>query len=134
MLPRGLRNNNPLNVRKSSQSWKGKLVPGSDPAFEQFVSLEYGLRCAFIILRTYIKKYRCDTPSAIIARWAPAVENDVKAYVRSVEQITRLNRNQRLKFSEKNAICLLVWAMAYVENGQYISFGRVENAYEMVRS
>lgn len=130
-LPRGIRNNNPLNIRRSGQPWRGKIIPGTDPEFEQFDCLESGIRAAFIILRTYIKKYRCDTPARIIARWAPASENDTKKYIEHVETISLLPRHQRLALSEKNAICRLLWAMARFECGREIGFGHFENAYAL---
>ena len=132
MSPRGIRNNNPLNIRKSAQPWRGKITPGSDAEFEQFVSFEYGARAAFVIIRTYIKKYRCDTPAKIIQRWAPPSENNTNAYIANVTRISGLPSDKRLVFSEKNKICRLVWAMAQVECGCDISFGRLENAYAMV--
>ena len=49
-LPRGLRNNNPLNIRRSSQPWRGKVANPTDKDFEQFISMEDGLRAAFVIL------------------------------------------------------------------------------------
>lgn len=130
-LPRGLRNNNPLNIRRSSQPWRGKVANPTDKDFEQFISMEHGLRAAFVIIRTYIKKYRCDTPRKIVARWAPAVENDVDAYVHRVQLISLLRPDQKLAFTQKNPMCRLVWAMAKVECGQFVSFGRIEKAYAM---
>ena len=51
---RGLRNNNPLNIVKSENiNWQGEVKPSTDPNFAQFETLEYGLRAAFKLLRTY---------------------------------------------------------------------------------
>ena len=36
-LPRGIRNNNPLNIRKGC-NWKGERHPQTDKAFEEFES------------------------------------------------------------------------------------------------
>ena len=59
---RGLRNNNPLNLRKTSAKWLGK-IPSTDKDFEQFTSLEMGLRAGAINIKTQInvrkKKYSC---------------------------------------------------------------------------
>ena len=132
--PRGIRNNNPLNIRRSAQKWKGKIEAVGDLDFEQFISLEHGLRAAFVILRTYITKYRCDTPRRIIARWAPATENNVDAYVQHVAKISLLKPDERIRFNQKNPMCRLIWAMAKVECGVFVSFGRIENAYVMAQS
>ena len=47
-LTRGLRNNNPLNIRKGND-WQGE-TKGSDPSFETFQSMAYGYRAAIKIL------------------------------------------------------------------------------------
>ncbi len=72
MLPRGIRNNNPLNIRRSKDKWKGLRAVQADAQFCQFESLEYGWRAAFYLLtRTYYHKYRLFTIRAIISKWAP---------------------------------------------------------------
>lgn len=53
MLHIGLRNNNPLNIRKTKEVWVGEKVPLADPNFKQFESVEYGHRAAFVNLGTY---------------------------------------------------------------------------------
>ena len=47
MLPRGIRNNNPLNIRRGKDQWKGLRAQQTDASFCQFESLEYGWRAAF---------------------------------------------------------------------------------------
>ena len=63
MLPRGIRNNNPLNIRRTAKDqWKGLRAQQTDASFCQFESLEYGWRAAFYLLtRTYYHKYRLST-------------------------------------------------------------------------
>lgn len=131
--PRGLRNNNPLNIRKSNTPWQGKKIPSSDPAFEQFTSLEFGLRAALVNIRTYIKRDRLETIPQIIRKWAPASDgNNTQAYVDTVCKKTNLTPFVRIKYTDKNALCRLVWAMAFVECGEEISFGKVENAWALI--
>ena len=131
--PRGIRNNNPLNIRKGND-WQGERHPQTDPAFEEFESMEMGLRAGFKVLQSYVKK-RIDTPSAIIARWAPANENNTQAYLDYVCKRARLNPNERLKFEqsgiEKNKLCCMVWAMVEMETGVTLSFQLIENAYSI---
>lgn len=128
--PRGIRNNNPLNIRKGN-NWQGERPTQTDPSFEEFQSLEMGIRAAFIIIRNYMKR-RINTPRKIIETWAPRSENNTAAYISSACKMACLNPDERILFTEKNKVCRLVWAMAYVECGQVISFGRVENAYALV--
>ena len=46
-LPRGLRNNNPGNIRKNSDVFQGEKT-SSDKEFKQFKSMAYGYRAIFI--------------------------------------------------------------------------------------
>ena len=83
MLPRGLRNNNPLNIRIGN-TWLGEKVHPTDDEFEEFVSLAYGIRAAFVILRRYIRRYHLNTVRLIVERWAPRSENETEKYIQFV--------------------------------------------------
>lgn len=131
-LPRGLRNNNPLNIVKSGIPWRGKIANGTDPTFEQFSSLAYGVRAALLNLRGYITRHYVDTPLTIIHRWSPDGEKLEASYLRAVCYKGGFKEHERIKWANKNQVCRLVWAMAYVECGQEIPFGVVENAYSMI--
>ena len=50
MIARSIRNNNPLNIRRSTDQWKGLAAKQNDPAFFKFGSREMGWRAAFVIL------------------------------------------------------------------------------------
>lgn len=131
-LPRGIRNNNPLNIRHSSSRWRGLAEKQTDSQFCQFKAMRWGLRAAFVILRTYINRYRCDTISKIINRFAPASENNTAAYISSVCAATGLQPHERLKFSDKTKLCSIVKAMHIVENGgDYIPYCDIESGYGM---
>ena len=60
-LPRGLRNNNPLNIRHSASRWQGARVEQTDKAFVQFTSMKMGYRAAWRILETYYKHFEATT-------------------------------------------------------------------------
>jgi len=113
-MPLGFRNNNPLNLVVCGYAWKGKLEPKG--RFERFCSLEYGTRAALRNLRTYINRYQRNTIHKIISAWAPATENDTKAYIQAVSQWTGLPANQQLAF-EKETMFTLFDAMTRMENG-----------------
>lgn len=130
--PRGLRNNNPLNIRHSTNKWQGLAESQTDSEFCQFRNVFWGIRAAFVIIKTYITKYKCNTPGTIISRWAPSNENDTEAYILAVTKKAVLDRGERLAFSDKNKLCRLLWGMAFVENGQEVPFNYFERAYAMV--
>lgn len=78
-LSRGIRNNNPFNIRRSKSCWKG-LVPSNDKEFCTFSTVTYGLRAGLVLLRNYVRK-GFNTPRKIVHRYAPPVENDIDAYL-----------------------------------------------------
>ena len=90
MLPRGIRNNNPLNIRRTAKDqWMGLRAQQTDASFCQFESLEFGWRAAFYLLtRTYYHKYRLYTIRKIISKWAPPNENLTATYIQNVCRLT----------------------------------------------
>ncbi len=86
---RGLRNNNPGNIRHG-QAWQGRNPVQTDKSFIQFDSPVYGIRAINKILKTYSTIYGLNTVRGIISRWAPPVndkgkkENDTESYINSV--------------------------------------------------
>lgn len=121
MTPRNIRNNNPLNIRRSKDKWQGLAAKQSDSSFFKFESMEMGWRAAFIILtKTYYHKYRLFTIRKIINRWAPSVENDTDAYIKRVSDLTGIAPDEPLGIpslypSRWMAVGL---AMAIVEGGR----------------
>jgi hypothetical protein len=80
--PRGIRNNNPLNIEWNAlNNWVG--LTGTDGRFCIFDTPENGIRAAAKILDSYAKR-GINTIQKIIETWAPATENNVAAYVDSV--------------------------------------------------
>lgn len=129
-IPRGIRNNNPLNIRIGN-TWLGEVPDPTDSEFEQFVSARYGLRAGFCILRRYIKRYGKNTIAKIIPTWAPSSENDVESYIRIVCTRSKLERDAILSFDDKPTMCALVSAMCVAECGQTIPFDIIESSYDI---
>ena len=119
-LPRGIRNNNPLNIRRSKDKWQGLRAQQTDAAFCQFETMAYGWRAAFVLLtHTYYHTYRLFTIRNIIRRWAPENENNTEAYIRNVWRLTGIDPNEPLGIpSDKPGRWIaLGLAMAMQENG-----------------
>ena len=53
MKTRGLRNNNPLNIRHSKDRWVGACVKQTDKSFVQFESMAYGYRAAWKVMESW---------------------------------------------------------------------------------
>jgi len=128
--PRGIRNNNPLNIRIGNV-WLGEVKKPTDKSFEQFISMEYGIRAGFVILRRYIRRYGIDTIAEIVARWAPSSENNTKAYISAVAKRTRLNPGLPVRFEDKEIMCSIVSAMIEVECGCSVPMEKIKKGYEL---
>lgn len=112
--PLGIRNNNPLNIRKSSTVWQGEVTP--DSAFEKFESIDYGMRAALMLLRSYYTKYGKKTITDIINRWAPPVENNTSAYVLHVEKASGIPKGKILSL-DADTFTRIATAMGQMEVG-----------------
>lgn len=128
--PRGIRNNNPLNIRIGN-TWLGERPHPTDKAFEEFVSMEYGIRAAFMILRRYIRRYGLNTIPQIVSTWAPSSENDTQKYIEVVCQCSGIPADEVIYYDDKVAMCRLVDAMAFVECGKHIGFKTIEKGYDI---
>lgn len=133
---RGIRNNNPLNIRKGN-NWKGERKKQTDPAFEEFESMQMGLRAGFIILRNYITGYggrsaKFNTIEKIISRWAPPSENATRKYIDFVSTCCKKEPKEVISFTDESTMVELVRAMCFVECGQWLDFDTIRSSYNIV--
>lgn len=133
MLPRGIRNNNPLNIRIGNK-WVGEVQNPTDSDFEQFTSMVYGLRAGFKLIRRYIERYHLCTVKEILSRWAPTTENNTAAYVSFVCERSGIGALDTLSFDDEYKMVVLVEAMCVYENGVEISHDDILRAYLLVKS
>ena len=131
LLPRGLRNNNPLNIIRSATKWQGMSETQTDKHFVQFKTLAYGYRAAFLLIRTYMRKYGLLSIEQIIRRWAPPSENNTAAYIRTVSEMSGIKRDAMLHWQNEAEMIALVQAMAYVENGRIVMGDSIREGYRM---
>lgn len=82
-LPRGIRNNNPGNIRLTKIQWQGMQSAQNDADFVQFIDPVYGFRAMTRILRNYQRRGLV-TLRDMISTYAPKNENDTNAYVNFV--------------------------------------------------
>lgn len=116
-MTRGLRNNNPGNIRYDGTAWEGLANPPSDGTFCVFVSPEYGIRAIARILSNYVAVDGvASTVTDIISRWAPPTENDTVSYIADVDDTLGLTPgNDAIDLG--SSLPLLVAAIIQHENG-----------------
>lgn len=117
-VPRGLKNNNPLNIRISKDVFQGEKIPSSDRVFKQFTSVAYGYRAGFKIICNYCSKYKLRTIRGIISRWAPENENDTLAYVRLVSSYSGIGPDDIIDSKNQEQMISIAAGMSKVENGR----------------
>lgn len=116
MIPRGIRNNNPGNLRWG-QEWLG-LVPvaqRTDPDFCQFTDPKYGVRAMAMVLRTYARENVLTVREAI-ERYSPPEENDDGSYVADVCAWCDVGPDQTVDLTA--ILVPMVTAMIHHEEGQ----------------
>jgi hypothetical protein len=83
--PRGIRNNNPLNIEDGPFAQSQPGYTGTDGRFATFAAPEHGVAAANALLDTYQNKHGLNTVSGIVNRWAPTSDgNNTTAYASDV--------------------------------------------------
>lgn len=116
-LPRGIRNNNPGNIRLSKTVWQGQRAVQEDLEFVQFDAPLYGLRALMKTLLTYYLKYNLDTVASIINRYAPPHENATDRYAQRVATEMKVRRTDKIDLTNRSTLLTLTRAIVRHENG-----------------
>ena len=132
-IPRGYRNNNPLNIRAGRSRWMG-AASSETGSFVTFLTVAYGYRAAWKLLSNYHRYYRLWTLRQVINRWAPPKENNTNAYLKRVVEISGLNPDAGISFREKQKMIDLAYAMTIVENGKAVEREIIEQGYELMHN
>lgn len=122
--PRGIRNNNPLNLEfRPGQPG----VTGSDGRFGRYQSMEDGLFAGAQQVLRWVD--RGDTTlTALISRWAPPSENNTAAYVQRVARDTGLSATGPINWRDPNVLGSILQSMAHHENGRAVDAEAVRRA------
>lgn len=136
MSSRGIRNNNPLNIRKGN-NWLGERPVQSDPAFEEFESMQMGIRAALKLMRNQItgfngRRPKFNTIRKLIAVWAPPTENSTDKYVSFVCNKTGYSPVEIIDPYSCRQMCRIAQAMAQVECGEVIPYDIFVSAYSLI--
>jgi hypothetical protein len=113
---RGIRNNNPGNIRKGSKKiWLGEVWPSQDASFVQFMTMAYGVRALLIDL---VNKHKqgLNTVQKIIYKYAPPTENYSARYAKFVADAMGLTVTEPFDMTQANLL-KFAKAVARFENG-----------------
>lgn len=131
-MTRGIKLNNPMNIRISNAHWQGKVTPSRDSDFETFDTPEHGIRAGTKILLTYYRDYNLNTVDEIINRWAPSSENDTASYINHVSVIMGTSPHEPLGLTNNDILAKLVEAVIQHEQGQNpYTMAQVDKGVEM---
>lgn len=116
---RGVRNNNPLNIRHlpPERAWRGqKPQPDAPGGFGVYETPEDGIRAAILQITRHIDRGN-NTLQSLIAVWAPAAENDTGRYVAVVADELAMRPDEPIDSEDGELILAIAQAMARHENG-----------------
>lgn len=130
-IARGLRNNNPGNIRLNGISYEGEIVPSKDRSFKQFKAISYGYRAMFVVLHTYARKYGINTIEGMISRYAPASENHTQKYIDAVSEWSGVPGTSHITTTNADVMIPIVAAMSRVENGAPAVMAEVEAGWRL---
>ena len=133
-LTRGIRNNNPLNIKISRTKWVGKITKDKkDHVFEEFDTMVNGLRAAIKLVQNYIKRMRLNTVEDIISRWCP--DETREAYISNVTKVMETNikgftPSTPISWYDFNTLYYLIQAMAWQESRVFIDIALFYEAWQ----
>ena len=132
MEPRGIRNNNPGNIRITKDKWKGLREVQEDKEFFQFITPKWGYRALIRTLQNYRKRHGCKTIADFIRRWAPPSENDTLSYIKIVCQKMGVPPVYVPNVDDKVTMCLFASAISYVENGRVAEMEEIADGWDLL--
>lgn len=107
---RGIRNNNPGNIKKG-QGFVGELI-SNDSTFAQFDTMAHGVRAIAKILLNYQSLHNLHTVHGIITRWSAT---DQEAYVQNVSDALGVGPDDYISVADY--LFPLIRAIIKQENG-----------------
>lgn len=117
--PKGLRNNNPGNLRPlPSGQWQGEIKPSDHTGFSRFSDVSWGLRAMITDITGDIVKDGLNTLTKLINQYAPASDNNnTTAYIKAVSDSTGIPPDAIIK-PDRNTIEKIIKGKLKVELGQ----------------
>ena len=132
MTPRGIRNCNPGNIRITKDKWQGLRALQTDKEFFQFEEMKWGYRALIRTLQNYRRRHGCMTIADFISRWAPSVENNTTAYIKSVCSQLGVPSVYVPDVDDRDTMCALAAAISFHENGVDAVREEVQDGWDLL--
>jgi len=118
--PRGIRNNNPGNLRPGP-TWAGIAGMDNDqpdPPYLKFIDPAHGIRAIARTLISYHDVHGINTVAGVFARWAPAGDNnDPDSYAHAVARALGVGVDDTIDLHNATTLTTLAQAITRQENG-----------------
>ncbi len=136
ILSRGIRNKNPGNLIYTSIAWQGKIPfsQNTDKKFEQFESMELGIRAMFKDLINDINKGK-NTVRKLINEYAPPSENNTAQYIKDVSATIGVKPDDIITSVNGDFLLKLGKAIIKKENGadaKYVTDSQIINGMKLI--
>lgn len=135
-LNKGIRNNNPGNLVKTGIVWQGKIPhsKNTDPRFEQFTTIEYGIRAMLRDIVNDINKGN-NTITKLIHQYAPSFENDTLSYINDVSKGLGIAPDDKIRSVDNVFLLKIAKAVIKKENAPhhtYVKDSHIKTAINML--
>jgi hypothetical protein len=122
--PRGLRNNNPGNIRDFGIAWRGRVGTDNNPGgpFVVFDTMDNGARALMLNLNSRARDVGGvigqTTVADVINAWAPGSDgNDPASYISTVERVAGVSAQTIVDPRNAEQMAALAIAITAMENG-----------------
>lgn len=106
MVARGIRNNNPMNIRKGD-NWLGLAEKQDDKDFCVFTHHKFGIRAFCKIILNYNRMYGINSVRCIVDRYAPPSENNTTSYIEHICSYLGVDKDESLKVHNSSVMLKL---------------------------
>lgn len=116
MISLGIRNNNPGNLELNAGiHWLGQV--GATGAYLQFDTPLHGIRALALDLLNQQRMHGLSCVKTIITKFAPASENDTRAYIADVADHLCVDELEGIVLTDAATLHMMVEAVIHHENG-----------------
>lgn len=130
-MTRGLRNNNPMNIRRDPSIWcRGLADEQKDELLYTYEAPEWSYGYALVKLRVYKNWSKLHTIRQWITRWAQHIKEATYDYIKFVCQEVGMPPDAEPRIDNKEEMCAILAAMSHFENGVPAVMEDVYKAWE----